>query len=57
MDKIAHRQEGVEFFCDINRENMVWVIPREHNLDNTHLQKNRQVGIIASKGKFSLVNK
>lgn len=57
MDKITHRQEGGEFFCDINRENMIWVILRGHNLDNTHLQKSRQVGIIASKGKFSLVNK
>ena len=53
MDKITHRQEGGEFFCDINRENMIWVILRGHNLDNTHLQKSRQVGIIASKGFFA----
>ena len=36
---------------------MIWVILRGHNLGNTHLQKYLQVGIIASKGKFSLVNK
>lgn len=28
---------------------------QEHNLSNTHLQKYRQVGIIASKDKFGIV--